>query len=270
MSALHPRMVELMDEHQRRHRMSVRELVGLLEAHGYSATMLATGNRSTRRKPRQRPDRQSLHVTTLKKIVLATAAASGGFSFFRWLTRHEARILAYHGVDDRHEPLLNLDGLHVHPEIFESHLRTLRGHYKIVTLRSLVECFRDGKTPPSRAVAVTFDDGYANNFTIAARLLGEFCMPATFFYYNRLRGRHAPPMVVRASRCDQTFVMFRNSPCNFLTAKELFRFISWNSECSPSSHWSVISNRGRRWIARLGCATFMPRCASCPRSRRIK
>jgi peptidoglycan/xylan/chitin deacetylase (PgdA/CDA1 family) len=129
----------------------------------------------------------------LKKTVLSVAAAGGAFSFFRWLTQHQARVLAYHGVDANNDPLLNFDGFHVRPDMFERHLRTLRGHYKVVTLRSLAECFRDNRPPPPRAVAITFDDGYANNLHVAARLLGEYVMPATFFVTTGfVDGTHRP------------------------------------------------------------------------------
>ncbi len=122
-----------------------------------------------------------LAVLTLKQSALSLAGDVGVFTFCRWLTANQVRVLAYHGVDERHEPLLNFDGFHVHPELFERHLRTLRGHYRVVALRDLVECFRGGRKPPRRSVAITFDDGYRNNLAYAAKLLGEFCMPATFF-----------------------------------------------------------------------------------------
>jgi len=118
---------------------------------------------------------------TAKRLFLSAAAAGGVFTFFRWLTRHQARILAYHGVDDREEPRLNFDGFHVRPEVFEQHLRTLAGHYSVVRLSEFAERFQRGEPPPSRAVAITFDDGYLNNMTHAAPLLNKYGLPATFF-----------------------------------------------------------------------------------------
>jgi peptidoglycan/xylan/chitin deacetylase (PgdA/CDA1 family) len=132
-------------------------------------------------------------MSALKNIMLSVAGATGAFTFSRWLTAGGARILAYHGVDHRFESLLNFDGFHVAPDIFHSHLRTLRGHYKVVSLRSLAECFRDGNKPPPRAVAITFDDGYVNNLAVAARMLGDFYMSATFFITTGfIDGTHRP------------------------------------------------------------------------------
>ena len=130
---------------------------------------------------------------TAKRFLLSVAAAGGAFTFCRWLTANQARILAYHGVDDRDEPLLNFDGFHVHPEIFERHLRTLKGHYKVVPLRELAEIFQRGEAPPPRAVAITFDDGYLNNLTHAAPLLNKYGLPATFFVTTGfMDGTHQP------------------------------------------------------------------------------
>lgn len=132
-------------------------------------------------------------MSGLKENVLSACSSCGVFAFARWLTRHQARVLAYHGVDSHSDPLLNFDGFHVQPGTFELHLRTLRGHYKVVTLRSLAECFRDNRPPPPRAVAITFDDGYANNLRVAARMLGEYVMPATFFVTTGfVDGTHRP------------------------------------------------------------------------------
>lgn len=132
-------------------------------------------------------------MNTAKSIALSLCAGSGIFTFCRWLTAGSARILAYHGVDDRADPLMNFDGFHVRPDVFEQHLRTLKGHYRVVPLRELVDVFQRGEPPPPRAVAITFDDGYRNNLSHAAPLLKKYGMPATFFVTTGfVDGTHRP------------------------------------------------------------------------------
>lgn len=79
--------------------------------------------------------------------------------------------LLYHRVTDSPvDPF----GLAVTPEQFAAHLRTLRGMAPIVPVEELGR-----RAEPT--IAITFDDGYADNFIDAAVLLHEFSLPATVF-----------------------------------------------------------------------------------------
>jgi peptidoglycan/xylan/chitin deacetylase (PgdA/CDA1 family) len=68
----------------------------------------------------------------------------------------------------------------VSPEHFEEHLRVLK-KYSPVRLQELLECRHAGLGHTDCTVAVTFDDGYADNFEEAAPLLLRYRIPATFF-----------------------------------------------------------------------------------------
>ncbi len=72
-------------------------------------------------------------------------------------------------------------GLAVPPAEFREHVLHLRDHCEVLPLADLVEACRNGDEPPSRAVALTFDDGALDNLTAASPLLLETGLPATFF-----------------------------------------------------------------------------------------
>ncbi len=91
---------------------------------------------------------------------------------------HEAAaVLMYHRIAD---PVGDPWGLCVRPEFFAQHLEVIRSHWKPVPLLGLADAAQRGKNA-SRCVALTFDDGYADNFHVARPLLKRFAIPATFF-----------------------------------------------------------------------------------------
>ena len=56
----------------------------------------------------------------------------------------------------------------------------VRRHFNVIPLIQAVERLQSGVLP-ARALAITFDDGYANNEQIAAPILKKLGLPATFF-----------------------------------------------------------------------------------------
>ena len=86
-------------------------------------------------------------------------------------------ILMYHRVSN-----VEVDpwSMCVSPAHFAEHLQCLSAHFNVLPLQEFVAALRHDKLPP-RAVAITFDDGYADNFHQALPLLEKYALPATFF-----------------------------------------------------------------------------------------
>lgn len=91
--------------------------------------------------------------------------------------RARLSILIYHRVLPEPDPLLPGD-----PDAitFRWQMRALARHFNILPLAEAAARLRDG-TLPARAACVSFDDGYADNLTVAAPILRELGIPATFF-----------------------------------------------------------------------------------------
>ena len=63
---------------------------------------------------------------------------------------------------------------------FDAQLRLLKRWFDILPLPDAVAAMQDGRLP-ARALAITFDDGYADNCTVALPVLRRHALRATFF-----------------------------------------------------------------------------------------
>jgi peptidoglycan/xylan/chitin deacetylase (PgdA/CDA1 family) len=86
------------------------------------------------------------------------------------------QILAYHKVSADPHPFFEP----VHPDIFDQQMNLLSRCYRVMPLLELVERSQSGKVP-ARAVAITFDDGYRDNYEYAFPILKKYCLDATIF-----------------------------------------------------------------------------------------
>lgn len=93
-----------------------------------------------------------------------------------------AAILMYHSV--RKDPGQTMDTLGgiVHSEAaFRGQMELLARDFRPITIDMLVEHLQTGREVPQRAVAVTFDDGYADNHHTAMPILDQTGVPAVFY-----------------------------------------------------------------------------------------
>ena len=75
----------------------------------------------------------------------------------------------------------------------ERQLRLLRRLTNVVALDGALAALAEGRPLPRRAVALTFDDGYADQLQLAAPLLERLGLPATFFLVPGLLSRTVAP-----------------------------------------------------------------------------
>jgi peptidoglycan/xylan/chitin deacetylase (PgdA/CDA1 family) len=92
------------------------------------------------------------------------------------LLRNAAVVVAFHRVQET-DPS---DSLTVDAAAFERHCRFFRRHFRVVPLRDLVSRLAHGLRV-DRHLAITFDDGYRDNFENARPVLEKLSLPATFF-----------------------------------------------------------------------------------------
>ncbi|CAL95882.1 polysaccharide deacetylase family protein [Azoarcus olearius] len=91
--------------------------------------------------------------------------------------RARLSILIFHRVAPRPDPLFPGE---VDAHRFDGILRWVSGAFRVLPLGQAVELLRQGRLP-ARAMAITFDDGYADNHDVALPILQRHGLSATFF-----------------------------------------------------------------------------------------
>lgn len=86
-------------------------------------------------------------------------------------------ILSYHRIVDVSDPLLPEEPS---ADFFTKQLEWVSELMVPMSLPDAAERLGKGDLP-ARALCITFDDGYRNNFEVAAPILARFGLPATFF-----------------------------------------------------------------------------------------
>ena len=97
-----------------------------------------------------------------------------------WIPRDVIGVF-YHSVSDQRLPYIQ----HLYPpepvSRFEAALRYIKQHYHPVTDADVLAHRIEGKSLPSRALHLSFDDGFAECYTVARQLLQQHGIPCTFF-----------------------------------------------------------------------------------------
>lgn len=102
-------------------------------------------------------------------------------SLIRTHLTNSGLILLYHRVTVPDcAPDFDPFSMCISPQNFEEHLSILSRVAQPMRLEEMLQKSKSGSLPP-RAVAITFDDGYADNLYQAKPLLEKFKIPATVF-----------------------------------------------------------------------------------------
>lgn len=103
---------------------------------------------------------------------------NGALPHIRWQKRGQpaVRILYFHRVNDEGDPFFPA----MSTDFFERQVRFVTQNYRVVSLSDALRRLREGG-PPEPVVALTFDDGYRDNYTHALPILQRYGAPATIF-----------------------------------------------------------------------------------------
>ena len=109
----------------------------------------------------------------------AGALVGRGILFSRlhkFMLGDEGIIVAFHRVDDR----LPEDGLTRSSRVFERFCRFFKANFDVIPLTDFVLRLERKESVAGKLV-ITFDDGYLDNYQVAAPILRKLDLPATFY-----------------------------------------------------------------------------------------
>lgn len=123
-----------------------------------------------------------------KELYLGLCKYTGQFRKMRSQNASRPIGLCYHSVVSDDSPNDFRTNIAVSVKQFEKHLKIIRKDWNPVSLHDIFRACYENERLPDYSVFVTFDDGYRNNYTLAAPLLKEYNVPATVFVTSGLIG----------------------------------------------------------------------------------
>lgn len=117
-----------------------------------------------------------MSIPLRKQFKSALGLAAGAAGLYGPNFRSKMLVMAFHRVNDH----LPEDGLTCSSEKFRRFCLFFRRHFQVTSLAEQASGCAAGKDM-SGTLSITFDDGYRDNCEVAAPILRELSLPATFF-----------------------------------------------------------------------------------------
>ena len=159
------------------------------------------------------------------------------------LHQDELTIFLFHGVIQRSTTRVrNYTRKHILADEFRSVLKALLSHGTPLSMNEVIYCTQAKQPFPTNAFAVTFDDGFENNFSVAAPILHELGVPATFYVttdfitYNHLSWIDKIEFCFEAVDIPFATLPWHDRNLTLRTVRDKIKLldeIRWTVKCTP-------------------------------------
>lgn len=123
-------------------------------------------------------------------------------SYTARLKERSVAIFLFHGVVHQHEHLVrNYIRKHIDQSRFVAILRALKAKGHALSMEDVLAHSDEGTPFPDNSFAITFDDGFENNHSVAAPVLIDLKLPATFYVCTRFVDENRMGWIDRIEHC---------------------------------------------------------------------
>ena len=147
--------------------------------------------------------------------------ASASQNIKGYIYRKQPIILTYHNVlTNEHDFTVSC---HINPDLFEQHIKYLSNNFMCASLTKLLNNQRENDFQPY-TVAVTFDDGFFSNLSVALPILEHYNVPATVFvttsFINRKILNWPEILYAALSLSSNTSINYNGKTLSLVTSAE--------------------------------------------------
>jgi peptidoglycan/xylan/chitin deacetylase (PgdA/CDA1 family) len=99
-----------------------------------------------------------------------------------FLHKNKLPIFLFHGVIKKQEhKVRNYSSKHIEEKLFDSYMKELSDNGNALAMKDVLKHLTNQEPFPSNSFAITFDDGFENNLSIAGPILEKYEIPAMIY-----------------------------------------------------------------------------------------
>lgn len=125
----------------------------------------------------------SVSKNFFRQLVFPAVTSLSLEKLFATFSKNNKLILVYHGVVSKPNHHISVGPIEL--KQFEEHLAYFSQNFSVISLTEIFDMYRSGYKPKKKTIALTFDDGYENNYAHVLPLLKKYNFPATIFIISQ-------------------------------------------------------------------------------------